>query len=39
MAKRDYIQTNKDWLKGKAQDEGVLSLDKGIYYKIIKIFI
>lgn len=36
MAKRDYIQTNKDWLKGKAQDEGVLSLDKGIYYKIIK---
>ena len=36
MAKRNYIQTNKDWLKGKAQDEGVLSLDKGIYYKIIK---
>lgn len=35
MAKREYIQTNKQWLENKAKEEGVKALPKGIYYKII----
>ena len=33
MAKREYIQSNKDWLEAKAKEEGVKALPKGIYYK------
>ena len=32
MAKREYIQSNKDWLEAKAKEEGVKALPKGIYY-------
>ena len=35
MSKREYIQTNKQWLENKAKEEGVKALPKGIYYKII----
>ena len=35
MAKREYIQANKDWLTAKASEEGVKALPKGIYYKVI----
>lgn len=35
MAKREYIQTNKKWLEDKAKEEGVKTLPKGIYYKVI----
>lgn len=35
MAKKEYIQANRDWLAAKAQEEGVKALDKGIYYKVI----
>ena len=35
MNKREYTQTNKDWLAAKAQDEGVKPLPKGIYYKVL----
>lgn len=35
MAKREYIQANIDWLKEKAQEEGVKALPKGIYYKVL----
>ncbi|MCI6893832.1 MAG: FKBP-type peptidyl-prolyl cis-trans isomerase [Bacteroidales bacterium] len=35
MNKREYIQANKEWLAAKAQEEGVLPLDGGIYYKVI----
>ena len=35
MAKREYIQANKDWLEAKAQEEGVRALPKGIYYKVL----
>ena len=35
MAKREYIQTNKDWLEAKAKEEGVKALPKGIYYKVL----
>ena len=35
MAKREYIQTNKQWLEDKAKEEGVKALHKGIYYKVI----
>ena len=31
MAKREYIQANKDWLEEKAKEEGVKALPKGIY--------
>lgn len=36
MAKQDYIQQNREWLAQKAQEPGVMPLDKGIYYKVIK---
>lgn len=35
MAKRDYIQANKDWLEAKAKEDGVKALPKGIYYKVL----
>ena len=35
MAKREYIQANKQWLEAKAKEEGVKALPKGIYYKIL----
>lgn len=34
MNKREYAQTNKDWLTAKAQEEGVKPLPKGIYYNV-----
>ncbi|MDE6339040.1 MAG: FKBP-type peptidyl-prolyl cis-trans isomerase [Muribaculaceae bacterium] len=36
MAKQEYIAKNREWLAAKAQEDGVLPLDKGIYYKVIK---
>ena len=36
MAKKEYIQANKDWLAAKAAEEGVQPLPKGIYYKVDK---
>ena len=30
MAKREYIEANKDWLEAKAKEEGVKALPKGI---------
>lgn len=35
MAKREYIEKNRQWLADKAQETGVKPLPKGIYYKII----
>ncbi len=35
MNKREYTQANKDWLTNKAQEDGVKSLPKGIYYKVL----
>ena len=35
MAKREYIQANKEWLEAKAKEEGVKALPKGIYYKVM----
>ena len=35
MAKREYIQANKEWLEAKAKEEGVKALPKGIYYKVL----
>lgn len=35
MAKREYIQANKDWLMAKSKEEGVKALPKGIYYKVL----
>lgn len=36
MAKKEYIDKNKQWLIDKAQEPGVNSIDKGILYKVIK---
>ena len=35
MAKREYIQANKDWLEAKAKEEGIKALPKGIFYKVL----
>jgi FKBP-type peptidyl-prolyl cis-trans isomerase len=35
MNKRAYIQENKDWLIAKSKEEGVKSLPKGIFYKVL----
>ena len=35
MAKREYIQANKDWLEAKAKEEGVKALPKGIFNKVL----
>ena len=35
MNKKEYIQTNQEWLAAKAQEEGVRALTKGIYYKVL----
>ncbi|MDE6268871.1 MAG: FKBP-type peptidyl-prolyl cis-trans isomerase [Muribaculaceae bacterium] len=36
MKKQDYIEANRRWLEEKAGEAGVMPLDKGIYYKVIK---
>ena len=36
MAKQEYIDKNRQWLVEKSQEQGVLPLDKGIYYKVLK---
>lgn len=36
MAKQEYIEKNRAWLAAKAAEPGILSLDKGICYRIIK---
>ena len=36
MAKIEYIQKNKAWLQEKSCEDGVMALDKGVYYKVLK---
>ncbi len=36
MAKQDYILKNRQWLEEKAKEPGVVALDKGVCYKVIK---
>lgn len=36
MAKEEYVKKNREWLAEKAREEGVMPLDKGVYYKVIK---
>ena len=35
MNKREYTQANIDWLEAKAKEDGVMSLPKGIFYKVL----
>lgn len=35
MSKGAYAQSNQAWLATKAQEEGVKTLPKGIYYKVL----
>ncbi len=36
MNKQDYIKINREWLESKAKEPGVMPIDKGIYYKVIR---
>lgn len=36
MAKQEYIIKNREWLQNKANEPGVLPIDKGFYYKVLK---
>lgn len=36
MAKQEYIDKNRQWLADKAKEAGVYSIDKGVYYRVIK---
>lgn len=36
MAKQDYILKNREWLAAKAQEPGVVQLDKGVCDKVIR---
>ncbi len=36
MAKQEYIEKNRQWLAEKAKEPGVMPLDKGIYYKVVR---
>ena len=36
MAKQEYIEKNRQWLREKAQEPGVKQLDKGVLYRVIK---
>ena len=35
MNKREYAKANLEWLAEKAKEEGVKSLPRGIYYKVL----
>lgn len=35
MAKSEYVEKNRQWLRDKSMEEGVKPLDKGIFYKVI----
>lgn len=36
MAKKEYIDKNKKWLLEKAGEPGVMHIDKGVFYKVLK---
>ena len=36
MAKQEYIESNREWIRHIAAQPGVTSLDRGIYYKVLK---
>ena len=36
MAKQEYIEKNRQWLREKSAEPGVNPLDKGIFYKVLK---
>ena len=33
--KNQYVQANRDWLVAKSQENGVMALPKGIFYKVL----
>lgn len=36
MAKQEYVERNRQWLRAKAQEPGVEAIDKGVCYKVIR---
>ena len=36
MANNEYIQKNRKWLDDKSREDGVIALDKNIFYRVLK---
>lgn len=36
MAKEEYIEKNRDWLRQKAEEPGVMQIERGVLYKVIR---
>ena len=36
MNKNEYARSNKEWLAGKAKEDGVTQLAKGVCYKVLQ---
>ncbi len=36
MNKNEYARANKEWLAGKAKEDGVTQLAKGVCYKVLQ---
>lgn len=36
MGQKEYAESNLKWLEDKAKEEGVLALERGILYKVLK---
>lgn len=36
MAKQEYIEKNREWLRAKAAEPGVKALDRGVLYKVLR---
>ena len=36
MAKKEYAEANRKWLVEKSLEEGVLPLERGVFYKVIE---
>lgn len=35
MNKREYAEKNKQWLEEKSREEGVMALQRGVFYKVL----
>ena len=36
MARQEYIEKNRQWLADKSREPGVITIDKGVCYKVLK---
>lgn len=35
MRKREYVQANREWLRAKAKEDGVVTLPDGVAYRVL----